>query len=240
MYLITGIFSIEMQPNPVQTGTGSKKMLNEDEIVAQCFLFFVAGFETTATTLSYCIYELVKNREVQKRLYEEITQVIGSNQCDTSSEQYFDQVVHQIPYLDAVIKETLRKYPPVVRLERRVTVDSYKLNGVPLPKDQVVEIPTIAVHYHPDYYPDPHRFDPQRWMPENKHLLVPYTYLPFGDGPRNCVGMRFAYQEIKLALAQVITKYRFEANSNTPDKFYFQPASPMLSVKEILVSIARR
>src|SRR5699024_4497212 len=163
------------------------------EVIAQSIFFFIAGFETTASTLTHCIYELVQHPDVQERLSETLQQSLHG--LDVNSDEYLEKVMTQIPYLDAVIKETLRKYPPLTRVERRCSIDGYKLGGITLEKDQHIEIPLYAVHHNPEYYPEPERFNPDRFMPENKHLLVPYTYMPFGLGPRNCLGLRFAYQE---------------------------------------------
>lgn len=131
-------------------------------------------------------------------------------------------------------------YPQATVLFRRVTTDNYELNGVPLPKDLMVEISTHTVHHDPEYYPNPEQFNPDRFMPENKHLLVPYTYLTFGAGPRNCVGMRFAYQEIKLLLSKLLIKYRFETVKDTPDRIIFNPAAPILIFKSFPLKITKR
>lgn len=93
--------------------------------------------------------------------------------------------------------------------------EGYQLGGVTLAKDLVVEISVYGIHYDPENYPDPERWRPERFLPENKHLLKPFTYLPFGDGPRNCVGLRFAYQEMKLALAYILPRYRFSPAPGT-------------------------
>src|SRR5699024_10074830 len=99
--------------------------------------------------------------------------------------------------------------------QHRVGVDNYKLNGIQLEKDTHIDIAAYAVHHSAEYYPEPERFNPERFMPENKHLLVPYTYIPFGAGPRNCIGMRFAYQEIRLCLAKIIRDFRFSPAPDT-------------------------
>jgi len=120
-----------------------------------------------------------------------------------------------------VIKETLRVDPPVWRQIRRVGIDGYKLAGITLEKDQEVNIAAYAVHMNPMYYEEPKKFNPDRFMPENKHLLTPYTYLPFGAGPRNCIGQRFAYQEIKLCLAKIIRQFKFEPQPAAQKKGLF-------------------
>ena len=89
--------------------------------------------------------------------------------------------------------------PPVGRLQRRVNKDGYMLGGYgPLEKDTTVEIAAYAVHYSPEYYPNPDQFRPERFLKENKHLLVDYTYLPFGQGPRNCIVSLTALANIML------------------------------------------
>ena len=213
-----------------------RKTLSESEIIANSLIFFIGGFETTATTMSYCLFELTKNPKVQDRLYCELKNTIEQNQ----SADYHDLVLNQIPYLEAIIKETLRMYTPISQLTRRVVVDKYKFPNVTLEKDTVVIIPAYAIHHHPDYYPEPEKFNPDRFMPENKHLLVPYTYMPFGQGPRNCMGMRFAYQEIKLCLARLILNYQFHSTPKTPEKLKITTKFLLSTTPEFQVKISKR
>ena len=111
--------------------------------------------------------------------------------------------------MDAVIDETLRLYPTVIFLKRVSSADyELKGTGITIKKDHVVHIPTYAMHRDPEYFADPEVFRPERFLPENiAHNL--YTYLPFGAGPRNCLGMRLAQLEIKLALVSLIHRYVF-------------------------------
>lgn len=213
--------------------------LNQIEVVAQCFLFFVAGFETTASTLTYAFYELAKNQDVQDRLANEIEAALADHD-QNDHDAVFETIVNDIPYLEACIKETLRKYPPVIRLERTLNKQGYKLGGIELDKGTVIEIPTLAVHYNPEYYPNPEQYNPDRFMPENKDALVPYTYIPFGAGPRNCVGTRFAYQEIKLCLARVVPKYKVSLAKGMPTKIQFKPNPALLIPLQTDVLIERR
>ncbi len=87
--------------------------------------------------------------------------------------------------------------------------------GLTLFKGQTVEIPVYAIHHSEEYFPNADKFIPERFLPENRHKIIPYSYLPFGAGPRNCIGMRFALTEAKLGLASIIQKYRFSRSPRT-------------------------
>ncbi|KAH9391763.1 hypothetical protein TYRP_022611 [Tyrophagus putrescentiae] len=155
--------------------------------------------------LSSIIFELAHNEKIQKKLYNEMSLIelqfkIKNNKKNNYN--FFEQIINSAPYLSAVIDEGIRKYSPF-RLERLVTADKVCLGGISLDKEILIEIPTYAVHHCPDYYPNPEQFKPERFLPENKHLLIPYTYLGFGKGPKNCLGMKFALQTLKLCLGQM-------------------------------------
>lgn len=159
---------------------------------------------------------------------------------DHNSNAYFEAIMNKMPYLDAVVHETLRKYPPLKRLERQLTgADEYQIGGATIKKGMMVNISTLAIQHNPLFYPQPEVFNPDRFLPENKDLLVPYTYLPFGQGPRNCVGMRFAYQEIKLCIAKIIGEFNFTTTPQTPAKLEFKHFKPTLNAKpfELKVSL---
>ena len=213
----------------------TEKKLTENEILAQCFLFFIAGYETTATTLSFCSYELSLNQEIQERLYEETKQAFDENgeiNCE---------VLSKLPFLDSVLSETLRNYPPIVRLEREATEDVLLGDsGITLEKGVLAEIPVYALHHDPDNFPDPFTFNPDRFMPENRNQIKPYTYMPFGAGPRNCIGMRFALLEAKLALAKIIHKFKFTKVSKTDVPIKFNNGRGILQANRIIVGIEKR
>ncbi|CAG2167370.1 unnamed protein product [Oppiella nova] len=217
------------------TGVLEKK-LTEDEILAQCFLFFVAGYETTASTLSFCSYELALNPGLQDRLYEETKEAFN----EKGEIDY--EVLSGLPFLDALVSETLRNYSPVVRLEREAMEDVMLGNtGVKVEKGMSVEIPVYAIHHDPDHYPDPFTFSPDRFMPDNRGHIQPYTYLPFGSGPRNCIGMRFALLEAKLALAVISHSFRFSRVTDTDVPVVFNKAQPpFCQAKRLVVGIEKR
>ena len=212
-----------------------EKPLTDDEIIAQAFVFFIAGFETTASTLSFCSYELALNQDVQDKLCEEIKKI------EEEKESIDYETLSKLPYLDAVVSETLRKYPPVARLNR-VAAQKHQLGdtGITLNKGSVVNILVYAIHHNEEYYPEPEKFKPERFLPENRDLIKPYTYLPFGIGPRNCIGMRFGLLEAKLALAKIITKYKFVRSKNTQVPLEFMPNRGVLTAKSIIIGVERR
>jgi len=211
------------------------KRLTEDEILAQAWIFFIAGYETTATTLSFCSYELALNPDCQQKLYEEVSSAVDQNG------EISYEILTKLPYLDSVISETLRLYPPVIRLERETMTD-YKLGdtGIELYKGQIIEIPTYAIHHSEEYYPNPDKFNPERFMPENRDQIVPYTYIPFGAGPRNCIGMRFALMETKLGLAQIIRRFRLVRSVKTEVPLKFLTVTPLCAAKSLIVGIEKR
>ena len=97
----------------------------------------------------------------------------------------------------------------------RVTTDDYVLDGIYLPKDTPIIMPIWAVHMDEDNYDEPHEFRPERFLPENQHLIKDYTYIPFATGPRNCIGKRFALIEMKYSLVKLLLNFEFEACDET-------------------------
>ncbi|CAG2175247.1 unnamed protein product, partial [Oppiella nova] len=215
------------------------KYITEDEILANSWIFFQAGYETTASTLTFASYELALNEDIQQKLYEEVMSAV-----DTKGEIDYD-LLARLPYLDAVISETLRLHSPVLRLGRelgRECLNDYKLGdtGITIKKGQAVEIPINAIHLSEEYYSSPNRFIPNRFLPENRHKLVPYTYMPFGVGPRNCIGMRFALMETKLGLAQIIKRFKLCRSSQTDVPLNLKVHPLLNTPKRVIISIKRR
>ncbi|XP_062562557.1 cytochrome P450 6a8-like [Armigeres subalbatus] len=201
--------------------------LTMDELAAQCFVFFIAGFETSSTTMNFCLYELAKNPDIQEKLRVEIEKAIASNDGQVT----YDLVMgHR--YLDNVVNETLRKYPPLESLNR-VPISDYTVPGTQhvLPKQTMITIPVYAMHHDPEYYPDPERFDPDRFIPEAVQARHPYTFIPFGEGPRNCIGMRFGVMQTKIGLITLLRNFRFSPSSKTPERLVFEVKSFVLSPK---------
>ncbi|CAG2112716.1 unnamed protein product, partial [Medioppia subpectinata] len=171
----------------------------------------------------------------QERIRAEVAEAV-----DSDGEINYE-TLQRLPYLDACLTETLRLYPPVARLERVASEDiPLGADGVVVRKRQRVEIPVYAIHRSEKYYSEPNEFRPDRWLPENKHKLVPYAYVPFGTGPRNCLGMRFALMEVKLAVAHIVMHFRFTKVPQTEIPIQFSNMTPMLTAKSITLGLEKR
>ncbi len=113
----------------------------------------------------------------------------------------------QLPYSEQVVKEAMRLYPPATGMARR-PIHDIELGGYPIPAGSDVAISTYVMHHDARFFPDPERFDPERFTPENEAKLAKFSYLPFGAGPRVCIGNSFAMMEARLILATVLARFR--------------------------------
>eukprot|EP00076_Gallus_gallus_P004885 NP_001316437.1 cytochrome P450 3A80 [Gallus gallus] len=205
----------------------SYKSLSDEEILAQALIFVFAGYETTSSTLSYISYHLAIHPDVQKRLQDEIDANLPNKAAPTYN------VVMQMEYLDMVVNESLRLHPPGGRIER-ICKKTVEFNGVTIPKDMVVMIPAYVLHRDPAYWPKPEEFRPERFSKENGENIDPYTFLPFGAGPRNCIGMRFALLIVKVAMVVLLQNFSFKPCKDTPiplvldTKGFMQPKKPII------------
>nr|XP_042123941.1 cytochrome P450 3A19-like [Peromyscus maniculatus bairdii] len=174
--------------------------LSDLEILAQSITFIFAGYDTTSTALSFIAYLLAIHPNVQKKLQQEIDAVLPNKVPAT-----YEALV-EMEYLDMVVNETMRLYPVIGRINRLSKEDA-EINGVFIPKGTVVVIPIFVLHQNPKYWPDPEEFHPERFSKENKDRINPYTYMPFGYGPRQCIGMRFALINLKLAIVKILQNF---------------------------------
>lgn len=216
------------EPNKEKQNKG----LTDHEITSQATMFVFAGYETSATTLVFLAYNLARNPEVMKHLQEEIESTFPNK----GPVQY--EALMQMEYLDSVVHESLRLYPPSPRLER-IAKETVKISGITIPKDMLVMTPVYALHRDPELWPDPEEFKPERFSKQNRQSINPYTYLPFGIGPRNCLGMRFALVMIKLALVEVLQNYSFSVCEETEFPLKMDPLSlvgPLQPIKLKLVT----
>lgn len=216
---------MEVKNHPMQVGDIE---WTDVVLTAQAFIFFAAGFETSSTTMSNALYELAQNHDIQERLRDEIREHDEVNNGDLKYEQ-----IKQMEYLDKVFKETLRKYPPGALIPRKATSDyTFDRSKVTLLKDMRVWIPVFAIHRDPDIYPNPEVFDPERFNEDAVQARHPMNYLPFGDGPRNCIGARFAVYQTKIGLITILRKYKVDICEKTVIPYKLSPGAFILSPKE--------
>ncbi|KAI1714446.1 cytochrome p450 domain-containing protein [Ditylenchus destructor] len=187
-----------------------KKFLTKAELVSQSFLLLIAGYETTATVLQFILYILALHPDVQDKLRMELEEAVGDEEEIT-----FDHM-QKFTYMNQVIQEALRLYNPAPRINRECN-DPITLNGLHIDDGDTVNIPVAAIHHNPEYYPDPYKFDPDRFTEEEKAKRDPRVYLPFGIGPRNCLGMRFAEFQMRVVLGQLVKNFKFEKGENSPE-----------------------
>uniref|UniRef100_A0AAQ5ZW07 unspecific monooxygenase n=1 Tax=Amphiprion ocellaris TaxID=80972 RepID=A0AAQ5ZW07_AMPOC len=185
-----------------QEDESSMKGLTDQEILAQAMIFIFAGYETSSSTLSFVAYNLATNPHIQKTLQKEIDETFPEKVRPN-----YDGLM-QMEYLDMVVNESMRLYPIATRLER-VSKTSVEVNGVTVPKGTTIMIPVYTLHRDPSLWPEPEAFKPERFSKENKDNIDPYAFLPFGAGPRNCIGMRFAQLMMKLALVEILQNFSF-------------------------------
>lgn len=204
--------------------------LTDDLLTAQAFVFFIAGFETSAGTMSNALYELALNPKIQDKLREEI-----NDEYKKHGEIMQYENIKEMSYLDQVFRETLRKYPPLSFLMRESVAD-YTFTGTKasIPKGIKVWLPISAIQRDPEIYPDPDVFKPERFTKEAASERHPMTYLPFGDGPRNCIGARFAVFQSKIGLIKILRKYKVEVCDKTPKTYEKAPNAFILSPKHKL------
>nr|AFP20588.1 cytochrome CYP6AE47 [Spodoptera littoralis] len=207
----------------MKTGEHKKVTLeaNDDLLVAQCFVFFAAGFETSSTTLSYTLYELAKHEEIQTKVLDEVDAYLARH----NNKLNYDCVT-ELPYLEAVIDEALRFYPVLGMIPRELMEDYTMPDGTKLTKGLRVHLPVFYLHHNPENYPEPEVFRPERFLGEEKRNINPYVYLPFGEGPRTCIGMRFAKMQMLAGLITMLKKYRPEFLADgMPTKLKFKAQS---------------
>lgn len=210
---------------------------SDSELVAQSFVFFAAGFDTSSTTLEFLMHELCINPDIQQKLYDEI---VATNSISGGKVVDFD-ALQKMKYLDQVISETLRKWPAASLTDRVCVKDYvYEENGKKyrFEKGIAIQIPIYGLHHDPNYFADPEKFDPERFSDENKKNILPGTYLPFGMGPRVCIGKstsdvfikeiatnrflftitigsRLALLKIKVIIYHLLLNFSLEPNENT-------------------------
>uniref|UniRef100_A0AAT9UU58 Cytochrome P450 6PZ21 n=1 Tax=Maconellicoccus hirsutus TaxID=177089 RepID=A0AAT9UU58_MACHI len=189
-------------------GTENNFKVTNEVVAALSLLFFLAGYETTSTNICYLLLELAQNPSIQDKVRDEVHAVLSAN----DGELNFDDL-KKMTYTDMVIDESLRKYPSLAVLVRR-TCKNYKIpdTDVIIPADMPIVISSFGLHYDEKYYDNPEEFRPERFTEEEKAKRPAFTYLPFGQGPRFCIGMRFAKLVVKVGLIHLLNNFSYRVS----------------------------
>ena len=188
------LLDLLLQARDEETGAG----LSDQELRDEALTIFAAGHETTANALAWTWYLLATHPEANARFHEELDRVLQGRTPNADD-------LHRLPYTRAVFDESLRLYPPVPAIQRKTTAAT-TLCGMALPAGAVVLVGTYNLHRHPAFWPNADRFDPERWL-EGDRPTARCAYLPFGMGPRACIGTHFATVEGPLLLALIGRRY---------------------------------
>lgn len=189
---------------------GSGDQLSAKEIRDQLMTLFLAGHETTSHALTWTWYLLAQNPTVEQKLHKELDQVLAGRTPGIDD-------LPALPYTEQVIKEAMRLYPPAYLLARRARCDT-EIGGYKVPAGSEVVIWIYMTHHDARWYPNPDAFIPERFEPDAVAQRPKHAYLPFGAGPRSCIGTEFAMLEARLILATLAQSFRPELTSKEPVK----------------------
>ena len=191
-----------------RTGAEEGRLTSDRQILDEAMTLLVASFEAVATALTWTWYLVGLHPEVQDLLHREVDEVLGGR-LPTSDD------LTALVYTRRVFEEAMRLYPPVPRMVRTAVRDC-EIGGYTVPAGSLVIVSQYVTHRDARFFPDPDKFDPDRWTPEAKRVRHPYSYFPFGGGPRRCIGEAFAYMEGVIVLATLASRWKLGLTSHAP------------------------
>ncbi|XP_019865391.1 cytochrome P450 4d2 [Aethina tumida] len=193
--------------------------LTDEDIRAEVDTFMFEGHDTASTAVCFTLLALAQNPAIQHKVYEELVEVLGPESTDdvTCSQ------MNDLKYLDIVIKESMRLYSPVPLIARRLDTDCV-LDGITIPKDTTINIFLYGMNHSTEVFPEPEKFDPERFLPEKQSSRHNFAYVPFAAGPRNCIGQKFAVLELKTIISKICRKFEIVPVEN------YKPEIGMCSV----------
>jgi cytochrome P450 len=192
------LLTLLLRQRDEETGAG----MSDEQVRNESITLLMAGHETTANALAWTWYLLSKYPEVARRVRDEASAVLGDRSPT------FDDLP-RLRYTTAVFQEAMRLYPPIWVVERRALADDV-IGGYHIPAGSTVAFSPYVTHRHPDFWPNPEGFDPDRFGPEQSARRAPYSYIPFGGGQRLCIGNHFALMEAQVIVALVALTYRLD------------------------------
>ncbi|GBM41327.1 Cytochrome P450 4c3 [Araneus ventricosus] len=204
--------------------------LSEEDIWEEVNTFLLAGHETVSTTIIWVLYLIGLYNDVQTKIHEEMDKVFG----DDTTKPVSEKDLSDLQYLDCVLKETSRLYPAAPWFGRKTPEDTHtNISGHIIPKGTSCVVLTYFLHRDEEVFPDPEKFDPERFSRENCLKIPEYAYVPFSAGPRNCIGQRFAMMEIKIIISSILRKFSIES-LDTREKvqpFFYDTLHPSVPIR---------
>jgi len=179
---------------------GDGRGMSDRQVRDEAITLFLAGQETMANSLTWAWYLLSQNPGAEKKLHEEIDTVLGGRLPSVDD-------LGKLPYTHLVFKEALRLYPAAWTLARRA-IEDYRVGGYTVPAGADIYMSQFVIHRDGRFYPDPLKYDPDRWGAEEDSRLPKFAYFPFGGGPRRCIGEPFAWMEGVLLIAAIASRWK--------------------------------
>ncbi len=175
--------------------------MTDEQVRDEALTLFLAGHETTANALTWTWYLLSQHPEAERKLHEEIDAVLGDRPPELAD-------VPQLRYAEMILAEALRLYPPAWAIGRKA-LEAFTIGGFEIPANSICIVSPYVVQRDARWFPDPEKFDPERWTPEAREARPKFCYFPFGGGARVCIGERFAWMEGVIVMAAIAQKWRF-------------------------------
>lgn len=220
------LLSILLNATDEETGVG----MSEEQLRDEAVTLFFAGFETTARSLTWGWYLLSRAEEVTRQLETESDNVLGGRLPEVDD-------LFKLDYTRMVVDEVLRLYPPTAVVARQPIEDD-EIGGYFIPAGSMITPVPYIVHRHPDFWPDPERFDPDRFLPEAVEARPKYAYVPFASGQRICLGNNFALMEMVYAFAMAADRFRMRPVDDDPIDFEF--SGTMRPKRPLVVTLSNR
>uniref|UniRef100_A0A0N4Z405 Cytochrome P450 n=1 Tax=Parastrongyloides trichosuri TaxID=131310 RepID=A0A0N4Z405_PARTI len=180
----------------------------DEDLREEVETFMFAGHDTTSSLMTFLLWALAQHQDIQERVIEEIYDVFGEEERNVTVED-----LPKLIYSEMVIKEALRRYATVPYYNRCLTRE-IEVCGYLLPKGALFVFPLQHTNFNPEIFPDPYKFDPDRFLPENASKRSVYDFTPFSAGPRNCIGQKFAMHEIKTTLVWILRRFKLKSNKS--------------------------
>ncbi|XP_043214456.1 cytochrome P450 4C1-like [Amphibalanus amphitrite] len=186
-------------------------VMSDEDIREEVDTFMFEGHDTTTSCINWALYNIARSPDVQRKIERELDEVFAGDDRAPSRED-----IGNLKYLECAIKESMRLFPPVTLFSRR-TYETAQIREYEIPPGIDILIFPYMIHRDPNHWPEPDRYDPDRFLPEAMKGRHPYSYVPFSAGLRNCIGQRFAMLEVKIMVAAILRKFWVETNEKYED-----------------------